>query len=538
MSRNPTWSQREATAAFLCALGCLALPVALVHWPPLLDYPNHYARMWLLSGGVHVYPLSTMYQVTWHNAFTNIGIDVIAFVAGRVLPIQLVAHSLVVAAVALPPLGAHCLNRRIFGGAHWWHVAFVILAWDYTLAAGFLNFQIGLGLALLGAAIDPVFSRRSKTARVAATLFFGALTLFVHAFAFVFYAALVAALAIGPTLEPTKSLRAVGRGMTRVAAACWPLLALLVLFLSLAPKLPGSEGSQVLIRWQDPGKLGYALATAFMTYRPVVDVLFAFGFALPVVIAAATRRLDTHTGLLLVATLFAILSNFMPAELGHTALIDKRLPPMAVFTFAAAVRPALPDSTRWQRGVLLLMWLAATARTAWVSRIWLARQSDFSSLERALKAIPSGAAVLPLQHGASAQERRWAPTGRYFLRNAPNYWQLPVLAVVERHAFVPTLFTAAGKQPIRVLPPWDEIAVPEGPLADVNQIVEPLAVRRFPYLADWRNRFDFVLVVNADIPNESGPMPSLPELRLISDQGFARLYEIKRHVKALPLGTE
>jgi hypothetical protein len=249
---------------------------------------------------------------------------------------------------------------------------------------------------------------------------------------------------------------------------------------------------------------------------------------LPLALAATSRRIETHAGLLLAASLLAILSNFMPREIGHTGWIDKRLPPMAVLTFAASVRPMIPTSIRWQRAALALTFLVGMARTAWVSRVWIARQADFASLDRALEQVPSGSAILPLAHTPSIEEIKQAPPGRYILRGYPNYMHLPVLAIVERYAFVPTLFTAAGKQPIRVLPPWDEIAVPEGSIASIDQISDPRAIRLFPYLEHWRERFDFLLVVCADIPNEAGPLPALPGVRLVSDQGFAQLYRIER----------
>ena len=44
--------------------------------PPLLDYPNHFARIWLLAGGAGAQPVSGFYAVDWSGAWTNIGIDV------------------------------------------------------------------------------------------------------------------------------------------------------------------------------------------------------------------------------------------------------------------------------------------------------------------------------------------------------------------------------------------------------------------------------------------------------------------------------
>jgi hypothetical protein len=55
-----------------------------------------------------------------------------------------------------------------------------------------------------------------------------------------------------------------------------------------------------------------------------------------------------------------------------------------------------------------------------------------------------------------------------------------------------------------------------------------------PYLRDWSDRFDYLVVINADVPNKYGPMPALANISLISDRGFARIYRIKRPSVAAP----
>jgi hypothetical protein len=44
----------------------------------------------------------------------------------------------------------------------------------------------------------------------------------------------------------------------------------------------------------------------------------------------------------------------------------------------------------------------------------------------------------------------------------------------------------------------------------------------------WHERFDYVLVLNADLPDASGPLPPVPGLEPVADEGFARLYRVHR----------
>src|SRR3954447_4470597 len=145
-------------AAFTLLLGALVVPVTLVHLPPLFDYPNHVARLWLLGGGVAVPPLSHIYAVEW-TALTNIGIDLLAVPLTKLVSAETVGALYLALCLVLVPLGAALLNRAIFGRLHWWCFAFTILVWSGAVLAGFLNFVIAMGVALLAAAADPALLR-------------------------------------------------------------------------------------------------------------------------------------------------------------------------------------------------------------------------------------------------------------------------------------------------------------------------------------------------------------------------------------------
>ena len=119
------------------------------------------------------------------------------------------------------------------------------------------------------------------------------------------------------------------------------------------------------------------------------------------------------------------------------------------------------------------------------------------------------------------------------------FWHLPVLAVPWASAFVPTLFAAAGKQPLRVRPPWDALAVQEGRptpmrnLAVLPDVLAPMmdahpSLYFVRFLRDWRAQFDYVLVINADRPDRFGPIPDIPALELVADEGFAQLWRVIR----------
>ena len=58
-----------------------------------------------------------------------------------------------------------------------------------------------------------------------------------------------------------------------------------------------------------------------------------------------------------------------------------------------------------------------------------------------------------------------------------------------------------------------------------------------PYLVDWRSKFDFILVVNADVADQNVGDLMPVGTRLVKDAGFARLYGIDRNTPAAPDAT-
>ena len=522
--------RRSITFSFAFSMLLISLPVLVAKIPPILDYPNHVVRMWLLSGGVTIAPVSTMYKIVWANASTNIGIDIVASALGGVISSTIISGFVLFFALALPPLGAACLHRQVFGGAHWWQIGIVLLAWNEVTLRGLLNFEVALGLALMGAVADASMVAIGAITACAGRMLLGAAILLVHPFGLFFYAILIGALALGPQFAPLTHLNELGRRIGQAVLDCLPIVASLIGFLVLAPHLPGEQVGAAAwdVVWQSHWVLGHLLMMLIpvRTYDLKLDLGFLALLLLPIVISTILGRIRFHAGLLLAAVALFVLSNFMPTRVAGTAAIEVRVPCMAALTLAAALRPDISASILWNRIALAAMLMLATARTLWITDIWVARQADVAAVERALSYVPSGSALLSMENKPDKQQLSRAPLGRFIEQGQPVFWHLPVLAIMERHAFVPTLFTALGKQPVAVLPPWNQIAVAEGILPPVDLLNGSANDGRFPYLDHWRDRFDYLLVVNADMANAKGPLPSLYELHLMADEGFARLYRI------------
>lgn len=514
-----------AIAAFLILV---AIFVTVFKFPPILDYPNHYARMWLLAGGIDKPPFHEIYAVDWNRTFTNVGIDLAAYWLGPLIGVSLLARSFLFLAIVLPPLGAIALHRRLHGGGYYWQIGILYFAWCATLIGGFINFQIGLGMALLFAVADHALQPRNPAMLFAWRLLAGLLLTTMHLFSLGFYMALVCGLEFSPTMAALRSprdfLRLCGRLLVAMLACTLPAICLFL----YQPVLPDGGGG-LDASWNNSVVLILAnLMSALWSYALSVDVLLLIPLILVCTNAVRTRRLKVHAGMVVTAAGLLLLSCLVPRHVLGTGWISWRFPIMTALAAMVMICP-LPRLPRRQALlVVIALSTVVLGRTAWIGVNWWQGEVDAADVRSVLAAVPEGAALLPVMHQQSEHD---VADHRYFAWNQDTFRHLPTLAVPYAHAFVPTIFTAKGKQPLTVLPPWSDIAVPEGNLFSISLLDCPEEIRAVsgfaPYLADWRRRFDFVLLVNAGAEDRFGG--TVPQgVRLAAETPFARLYAIDK----------
>ncbi|MBB3389025.1 hypothetical protein FHT82_001748 [Rhizobium sp. BK275] len=524
--------RQASTAPLVFFMVLVAILVSLFKFPPLLDYANHYARMWLLAGGIKEAPFPEIYTIEWNRTFTNVGIDLLARFIGPVIGVALLARALLFLAIVLPPSGAIVLHRRLFGGSHYWQIGMLYLAWCATLIGGFINFQIGLGLALLFATVDhrllPGSAARLFLWRVAVSLL---LTL-VHLFSAGFFLAIICGLEFSWRFDVLNSRQAMLRLIGKLAAAIIACLLSPAALALTAADLPGSQAGDIMATWNDsPILLISNLLSAIWTYVAFVDAIFLVPILLVCSRALTGKSLRVHAGLVVTAAGLLALSILSPLHAFGTGWISWRFPIMAALVGMVMICPFQKIGRRRAVILFLVLNVAVFGRTLWIGYNWWRGQADVASVEKVLEAVPSGAAILPLQHESAPGDIK--PDQRHYAFSQDTFRHLPTLAVPLAHAFVPTLFSAQGKQPLAVRPSWSDRSVPEGNLFSTGVLSCPglmaEAASFTPYLVDWRSKFDFILVVNADAvdQNVGDVMPA--GIRLLKDAGFARLYGIDRN---------
>ena len=519
MNKARTYFQNFAIA--IAILFC-ALPVLTVLLPPLTDYPNHLVRFWLLAGGTAEPHLSAFYKADWSGALTNTGLDFVAAEAARLFNVEGVAKFLLFVAAAAAPAGAVLLSRTVFGRTGYWHVLIFAAAWTSPLLTGLFSFELGIGIALVFTWLDYATTGRRSWTRFCRRALQGFAVLLVHPFGFAYYALLTAGLALGcekGCLAP----RALPGSAKRVVLASAPLAvsALLLALRSLSmPYAAIGTNAGYELTWQTPGleDLALRLIEPLRSYELSADLIFVVALAAPVIWALSRRTLQTHPGLMVIAGALAILGLAAPEQIGSTSHISVRLLTMAMLTFAAGVYPALDLTGRSQAALVCLALLTVGLRSVWIEEVWRARQADVVSLYAALDHVPEGSKVLPVEAATGAVPDE--PIGRR-IASLPTYRHFAAMAVMRRHAFVPTMFAEKGKQPLTILPPYDELLGLDPP--GISELSPEKCSAST--LKNWKRQFDYVLLFNAGIPN-AGYEAANAGLSPVSVNGFVALYRV------------
>ena len=426
-----------AFTAFIVLLAVVSVPVFSTVLPPLVDYPNHLARMHLLAEGGNQF-----YAVRW-APLPDLAADIVVPALAHLMSLAAAGKLFLVLTFALIAGGAVWLNRAATGRWRFWPLLAFLLLYDRILLWGFINYLFGLGIALCGLALWLPLETRPGWRVVVSSLV--ALTCF-----FSHIAALgIYALAIAGIELPT----ALGRPRARfwrdlvwraaLAGVQFVLPALLFLFCQ-----PHGEGGGA-ISYGNPLRKIDLLFSVFDNYsRPFDIACFALFVALFAVLAWRRRLgLEPRLGVAL-ALLFAAYL-LLPSQMMTGSGVDRRLPVVLFLVLVAASAPTLP-----RRAAIVVSVAAAAmfaARIAVIERVWREADrvytADFAVIDTLAKGAKLAVAYPPRDVNAGAIPELHVAT----------------LAAARREAFVPTVFAYATQQPIDLLPPYDRLAAATSP---------------------------------------------------------------------------
>lgn len=445
------------TYVIACLLTLSGVLVFAVEIPAQLDYVNHLARMHLLFDAAHGHP-NPFYAVEWKFTL-NQACDLIVPQIAEFTGVDIAMKLFLLASQALVVSGAMALEASFKGRPQFAGIFAVIMLYAIPFAWGLVNFAFGVGIALWAIAAWRLLQKNSWSLRCVVHGLF-VLALFVsHAFALGLYG-----LSIG-FIELVERRR-----ITEFALMAIPPAMALTAFLFL----PHTTGEAMSWDWWLKLKWPFFMMMPLSPWSSAltsVSVIVLFAFLLHRKAIGISQQ-----GKLVVAGMLLTYLAF-PRVLFESGISDVRILAMTILilpaftTFAGSKDLAIFGGASITAIALVSLGLSSVN--------WWQRQQDFAEMRSSFDKLSPGARVLiaadgPLEAGM-----------------IPIYYG-PTLAAHYSGAFLPTLYTVKGAQPLvktisgydipnaqDYLPqPWSEIVANEGPA----------------YTRDWRHRYDYVFV--------------------------------------------
>src|SRR5665811_1682230 len=146
-SRSHGFSAPQIAVLFAAFTLLISIPILTHPLPPLSDYVNHLARMYVMATLSKNPLLAQYYEIDW-QVIPNLTMDLIVPLLARVMNVYLAGQVFIIGMFALIISGVLALNRALIGR---WSVfplfAFPLL-YNYVFLVGVMNYIFGIGVAL------------------------------------------------------------------------------------------------------------------------------------------------------------------------------------------------------------------------------------------------------------------------------------------------------------------------------------------------------------------------------------------------------
>ena len=505
--------------ALLLGGGALLLaPLLLVDVPPLLDYPNHLARAFILAQDDRDPVLAAMYGARW-SIIPNLALDVVLPPLIRVLPVHVAGRLLIGLALLLPVLGSVLYSRALFGRHSLWALGTGLTTANGMLLLGFLNFQISLGLAPICAAAWAHWRERRPLALAGFAALAAALLFFSHLMGLLLFALLIFCHECAHVARSRQRWSDAGRRLLLLLPAVTVALGL------YAASTFGAEATDL-----DWGSLDQRLIRAmpFVGYDLALDIASTALLAGVLALLLWQRRLRMPPSSLLLLAVLAGLALLAPFGFKGTGYVHARFAVMLAVMLFAATRPVhLPRRTALLvGGVLVGIFVARQAQTAIV---WHDHARDLVELRRVTASLPPGSRILTTSVDIDeAAPGHYGLLRRQMLSDGTRIdGHVSALMVIERRAFSPFLFANLSQQPMMLHEPFYAIGQRTVSIPNLAQLAEDTpdqaAGGAFPIAGQWSCCYDYVVLV----PSGAHPGFVLPSLDPVARSDYADLFRIR-----------
>lgn len=514
------------------------LMVLITIWPalsidilPLLDYPNHLARMHILTHWQNDPVLQGTWQIEWRPV-PNLAMDLLVPPMATVFGVELASRLFFILAQLMPVAGVLAVQKAVRGRVGYLGLGAFVMAWSLPLAWGFLNFSFSVGLALLLFALWIKAAPWDYWKRLAV---FNLATLALYFSHMIGLGGLVILIAL---YELDQARHAKALRPDRLLLRALPVMAMfavpIVMFVMSQVAFEVSAPSMSHGSWYgDISSKFFALASSLFFYGGLPDLLVILFMAGVGVYVWRYGTLSYQSSLVFVMAGLGLLVVLLPNVL-MGVFLDARIGLFFFATLLAGLQ--LSISNRQIARLLVIGFVSVNAILSLSIYLgWSRFQPDYEELRQAFSQIEPGARLMSVadpgyQDDTLSYDTRWrlSRVTRPGVTTVHAYWHASSLAIMEQGVFLADQFTHPSSQPLRTAPKHALLdpVQPTRPVTtgllmaalDPSRLEELQATAadygEMLYWADWAHDFEYLIVYRYR-----------PDLRFVLPEGRLELVE-------------
>jgi len=420
-------NQKYYYAFFGLALCALIVPLYLVEVPPLVDLPNHLARVFILANYAETPFFQQNFQIVY-EPIPNLALDLIVVPLMNVFDIFAANHLFLTLTIVLFALGCHLISAQKTEKYSFSAVPAAFLIYGGTFFYGYVNYVFGIALFLVAFGLWLRWREKLSLKRFLMLVGLAFAIYLSHLSAFVFFGIAVFFVNVYDFF-----IRVEERRQWKFAAADCALFILpTIAFLTFM----SGTGNAVAVRWNSLNGKAIALFGPFRSYDLWLDLLcvaliasFFFWLIRQGQIVFDKRILSVSLFFLLI---FLLSPNFF-----FTSDADARivLPGFVLLILSCKVN-ILKGKTF---ALFVVMFCFLTFRQSVISYRWIQISEKMTAQRNLLNAIAPESKIYPIfvNDGGAAEEKLDRP-----IENAVHF------ITIKNSSFAPSLFAFRGQQPL------------------------------------------------------------------------------------------
>jgi hypothetical protein len=414
---------------YIILFALVQIPVWLVEYLPIQDYPNHLARMHIILNIHNNEYLQKYYDIAF-KILPNLAMDIIVPNIANIFPLEVAGRLMLVVVLFTMTSGSIFLNYVLFRKVTIFSFIPFIFMFNEAFIKGFINFLFGVGLAMWCIGLWVMLRQSKLWLRIGLFSILSSLIFISHLFAFGFYTVTIVSYELGLVLKKRS----------------FSYKEILFNSLQFTPPMflyyfsPTSEGKTLIEYSSLKTKFFEFPYYVFSPYVSQIKTLGMAGLILILVIALYRNKIKINNLMLLPISALSIIYLVIPKTLSSGANVDWRILIPLFLVFASSIDIDFSNENNQIIKfvlpiILIVIFSLNLSSTAWQ---WMSLQNEYKGIILAIENIEEGSRLF---------------SGRQY--NYLNYKQMtvpfmhaPTYAIIKKSAFVPMLFAIPTQQPV------------------------------------------------------------------------------------------